>query len=116
MGQHLILNALSINEAVDFIGGPNTNQTWEYVEGGIMFVDEQRSDAQCAALYSGYTPSGQDDFSYQSPPPAAVQQARQTLKAFWDANPASVTDTQSATLDRALLTMLRYKFREFTNE
>lgn len=116
MGQYLIPNAVSINEAVDYIGGTNIHRTWEYVEDGINFVDAQLSDAQCANLYQGYVPSGLTDEQYKPPLPPDVEQAKQTMKAFYNQNPASITDAQSATLNRAIVTWLRWRNRELEQE
>lgn len=116
MGMYLIPNAMSINEAVDFLGEPGLTQTWRQVPNGVLFEDTSRSDAQCAALYAGYVPSGTSDLDYQPPLPPAVQQAKNTLKAFWDTNPASIDDTQSARLWRAWLTWYRWKSRDLTDD
>lgn len=109
MGQYLIPNAASINEAIDFVGEPQLTQTWQKVGNDVLFVDSALSDAECAALYVGFTPSGTPDADYVTPPPQAVRDARDTLKSFWNLNPSSLTGTQSATLIRALLTWMRWQ-------
>jgi hypothetical protein len=114
MGHFRIANGVSINEAADY-AGINTNRSWGYAaEGGIDFFDTSLSDAECEAVYVNYVPSGKTDFEYRTPPPQAVQDARQTIKAFYEQNPSSITDTQAATLNRAMVIMLRWKFRELT--
>lgn len=109
MGSFLISGAASVPEAADYIGEPQLTQIWEYAEGGVLFTDSALTDAACAALYAGFVPSG--NTSYVPPLPAAVEDARQTLKTFYDANPATITAAQAATLHRAEVVIIRWMNR-----
>jgi hypothetical protein len=112
MGSYLIPNALSVQEAADHIGTPNLTSSWERAENGVLFKDTSRTDAQCAALYTDYTPSGADDFIYEKPLPQPVVEAMATCKAFYDTNPATLTAVQIVALHRAQVTILRWMNRK----
>jgi hypothetical protein len=107
MGSYLIPAAPSINEAAAYIGEPPLTATWERVGADVLFTDTARTNAQCAAAYAGYVPSGLTDAEYIPPLSPALAAARDTLRTFWNANPASVTDAQTATILRAMLVVLR---------
>ena len=108
MGTYLIPNAPSISEAADFIGEPPLTATWERFGPDVRFTDTARSNAQCAALYAGYVPSGATDETYRPPKPPEVQAAITTLQAIYQTNPASMTDAQTAAATRAIIVVLRY--------
>lgn len=109
MGSYVIPGATRAGEAAAFIGAaPPERRVWLAMLEGVWFYDPLLTDAECAALYAGFTPTGGLEDGYEPPKPPAVQAAIDTLQAFYDANPSSVTDTQSATLHRAEVTILRY--------
>jgi hypothetical protein len=113
MGSYFIPNATLISEAAAHINEvPPIRRMWGQVPGGIWFSDPRLTDAECAALYADYTPTvGTEDF-YTPPRPPAVESAVQTLLGFYEQNPATVTAAQSATLLRAVTTILRWFNRE----
>lgn len=111
MGQYVITNAPSINEVADFIGEPPSTATWGRSGTDVVFVDTALSDAECAALYVGYIPSGLTDDQYVPPPPAAVQDAITALTALWNLNPETLTSAQSATFARNVLIVMRYLWK-----
>lgn len=107
MGSYLIPNAPSIAEAADFIGEPPLTATWERFGADVRFTDTARTNAQCAAAYAGYVPSGATDTTYSRPLAPALLAAIDTLRTFWQQDPASLTDSQTATVLRAVLVVLR---------
>ena len=112
MGSFLILGARSTSEAIDFIGEPQLTQTWEPQGNDTLFTDTALSDAACAALYAGYTPSGVTNANYVVPLPPTVEAAIDTLRTFYQNDPPALTDAMSATVSRAQTIVLRYLFRE----
>lgn len=65
MGTYLIPSARSIQEATEFIGGTTMTRTWTPMAGGgLAFADTSLSDAECAALYAAFVPTGVNDLSY----------------------------------------------------
>lgn len=112
MGSYLIPGATSVQEAANYLGEPVLSASWEVVPGGVLFIDTELNDAQCEALYLSYVPSGVTDADYRLPPPAVVQGAIDTLRAFWDANPATVTAAESARLHRAHTAIERFLYRD----
>lgn len=107
MGTYLIPGAVSVHEAAAFVGEPPLTASWSYADGGILFEDTSRTDAQCASAYAGYVPSGLSDSQYVPALSPQVEAARDVLRQFWNANPNSVTDAQTASVLRALLAIVR---------
>lgn len=60
MGQYLIpgIGEADVSQAIDHLhqqGSLTEQQVWDHgVEGGVLFSDPARTDAQCEALYSGF--------------------------------------------------------------
>lgn len=74
MGQYLIPNAKSTIEAAAFLGEAAVpDRTWEATATGVLFKDPALTNAQCATLYNGFTPSGQTDETVRWPLPARWQ-------------------------------------------
>lgn len=113
MGGYRIPNALSIREAAAYLGVEQTPdmRRWQLDVGGVIFFDPDLTDAECEALYTGFTPSGVTDDQYTLTRPAAVQDAIDTLAAFYNADPATITDAQNVALHRAEVIVLRWTNR-----
>lgn len=117
MGSYLILNAPSLSEAADHIGEPQLTQTWQPIGADILFTDTALTDAECAALYASYTPSGLNDHEYKPPLPQPVQDAIQTFKQAEAAGfPATMTAAQRSALSQATWVLFRYMNRRFLDE
>lgn len=93
MGQYLIPNATSTAEAAAFIASPTHGSQWSMVEGGVLFTDETKTDAQCQALYSGFTPSGVTDGAFQWPMPDSVRLHTQHLRDYLNATSPTNAET-----------------------
>jgi hypothetical protein len=78
---------------------------------GIRAKVPDGTEAAATTLLDGYAWTATRG-EWHTPRPQIVQDAITTLKAFYTANPATVTAAQSATLHRAEVVILRFLFSD----
>ena len=105
MGQYLIPNAKSSAEAslhVPF----GADRLWREQEGGVMFTDPNLTDAECAALYANFTPSGMTNDEYRQPLPEYLRTHLPHLKQYYDAT--AVTNAETVHVVKDLIRAVYY--------
>lgn len=119
MGQYLIPGDLSRDHVSSAIGHLREqglwteSQVWDWgVDGGILFTDPSRTDAQCAALYAGFSPVE----DYSPPLPAAVKNHLQHLRDYLNASPATITNAQTVHVVQDLIRAVHYLNKRFEEE
>ena len=106
MGTYLIPGCNSTSEAADYNAAPG--RVWTPVPGGVQVMSKAESDAQLAAAYAGFTPSGVDEFAYVPPLPQPVRDAVALLKQIEAAGWPTPTLAQQGQLNRAIFDLLRF--------
>lgn len=117
MGSYLIPGATTVSEAaahLKFIPPPRRIFTLQ--PGGVYFSDPMLTDAECEALFANFTPVQPTEEGYVTPVPPAVAVAFDFLANLYAANPASMTDAQTAAAIRNILIALRWMNRRLVEE
>lgn len=115
MGSYLIPNAISTKEAAAYIPFA-PNRQWTSVDGGVLFQDPARTDAECAALYSGFVPSGVTDDQFQWPLPSEVRTHLQHLRDYQAADPSTITNAMTIHVVKDIIAALFYLNKRFEIE
>ncbi len=93
MGRYLIPAAEQyITQAINWTlhrGAWEEDQVWDSTPEGIVFTDPSLTDAECAAVYTGFVP----DLLWVRPLPPVVRDAGRTIRRL-----AYATDVQLAAL------------------
>lgn len=110
MGSYLIPNVgeQEVASAIGFLeeqGLLTESQVWDWgAEGGTLFTDPSRTDAECAALYATFTPQAE----YRQPIPQALRDHRQHLLDYYNADPAVITTAQTVHVVKDIIRVLYY--------
>lgn len=115
MGSYLIPNAASSKEAAAYVPFV-PNRRWTIVDGGVLFEDPSLTNAQCAAIYAGYAPSGLTDEEFRWPLPSEVLTHLQHLRDYVVADPASITNAQTVHVVKDLIRAIHFLNRRFESE
>ena len=116
MGQYLIPDARSVQEAADYLGEPPLTRSWEKVAAGVVVRDEAATDEDLALLYQSYVPTGTADEDYQAPVPEGVRTHLQHLRDYLAADPTTITNAQTVHVVRDLIRAVHYLNRRLETE
>jgi hypothetical protein len=105
MGTYVIPGATSAEEAAAY--SPWPGRIWREVPGGIEVSDPNLSDADLAAAYAGFTPSGADPLTYQWPLSPAVRTEAARIKQSAEYTDAQLDAAFAAGAQRELAYTLR---------
>lgn len=96
MGTYLVPTQY-IAEAAAYLGeNSRDGQSFTPTQGSVLFEDPTRSDAECAALYTGFTATWPDGLDmYERPLPAGVKTHLQHLRDYLAADPSAITNAQT---------------------
>lgn len=109
MGQYLIPNATLPREAADWLeasGRVVEGQTWDLVDGGVLFTDPSRTDAQCATAYAGFVPGNGE--AYRTPVPQVILDHLPHIRDYLAASPTAVTPAQTAHVVQDIIRVLNF--------
>ena len=97
MGTYLVPGARSVFEVAEY-AMPGHQSTLTVVEEGVLIQDPTRTDAELAALYAGFEPSGSTDEQIIAMLPRVLRAHAGHLRDFRDAVRDGVPVTNAQTL------------------
>lgn len=102
IGEHEVASAIGFLEEQGLL---TENQSWDWgAEGGTLFTDPSRTDAECATLYATFVPT--DD--YEQPIPQSLRDHKQHLLDYFNADPTTITSPQTVHVVKDIIRVLYY--------